>query len=546
MTLGAIDAAADARAAVDESGSGLGPLLRHLDGFPEPVAVVAGSGAAEAAVIRHRNPAFAGALRGRDGRPVDRPADRPADCPADRAAAPTLADLAAPDAGPVVACLLEAAERDGAALRIVPTKGADGRVLPMTWRMTRVGRTPAGDPLLTLALGPPAGADPAPRIERELRAARQRADAADRAKARVLASASHDLRQPLQAALLFHAALARETAGAEDRRLVDKIGEALSALQEMMAAMLDVSRLDAETLRPARSRVPVGALLAGVAQAFVADAERAGIRLTVVPTGLVAETDAALVERILRNLVGNAVRHSGGRRIVIGARRRGAAVALQVWDDGRGVPGGEREAIFGEFYQLDHAGNGASRGMGLGLAVVARLARLLDGRAGVRSSPGRRTVFEVAIPRAGGPRSRRVATPAGAPVPAEAGRPRTVAVIDDEPSVVDALRDCLAHRGHRVVAATTIDALLDRLADGERPDAMVADYRLGGGLTGDIAINRVRERLGRPIPAVLLTGDLSMRGTDGTTGPSTHPVLHKPVHAAELLAFIEDERTQPA
>ncbi|MEQ8966874.1 MAG: ATP-binding protein [Azospirillaceae bacterium] len=398
-------------------------------------------------------------------------------------------------------------------------------------------------------------------IEREMRAAKERAEAADRAKSRFLASASHDLRQPLQAALLFQSALARRTEGTSEADLTAKIGESLTALQEMMAAMLDVSRLDAAALEPETRRVPAGPVLTRVAEAYIDVADRAGIHIMAMPTGLAVDADPSFVERILSNLVANALRHSGGNRVLLGARRRGASVVLQVWDDGRGVPEAEREAIFGEFYQLDQAGRDARQGMGLGLSIVDRLAKLSGGRVGLRSVPGRHTVFEVSLPAAGTVPSRSGPAdgePAGAVAQDNAagsgrtgggaGTARTVAVIDDEPSVVDALSLCLAHRGHRVVSATTIEDLIDRLRadDAPAPDAIVADYRLGDGVTGDIAIEQIRQAFGRPIRAALLTGDTSVRRAGGQPAPVVQRLLHKPIRADDLLAFVEEERPTAA
>ena len=233
-------------------------------------------------------------------------------------------------------------------------------------------------------------------------AARAAAESASRAKSQFLAAASHDLRQPLHAMGLFAAALAARVRDPEVRPLVASIRASVEALEELFAQLLDLSRLDAGALEPARASVALGPLLARLAADFAPQASAAGLALRIVPTRLAVDTDPVLLERILRNLVANAVRYTPAGGVVIGARRRAGAVRVDVIDSGIGIAEHDRARVFDEFVQLaaaprHHAGG---RGMGLGLAIVRRLAALCGHQVELASTPGRGSRFSITLPRA--------------------------------------------------------------------------------------------------------------------------------------------------
>jgi len=242
--------------------------------------------------------------------------------------------------------------------------------------------------------------------------ARASAEAANAAKSRFLAAASHDLRQPLQALVLFHHTLAAKNRDPEAAPVIASIGRSIEAQQQMLNALLDVSRLDAGIVAVNRQAVPLGPLLHRLADEFGMQAREHGLALRLVPTGAVADTDPALLERIVRNLLANAVRYTPSGRILLGCRRAGAAVRVVVRDTGPGIPPDKLGAVFEEFCQLDTPTRSRGQGLGLGLAIVDRLCRLLEHRISVISTVGRGTTFAVEVPRA----EARAAEPGGGAV----------------------------------------------------------------------------------------------------------------------------------
>ncbi len=271
--------------------------------------------------------------------------------------------------------------------------------------------------------------------------ARTAAEAANRAKSQLLAAASHDLRQPLHALGLYTAALAARAAESEWRPLVGNVQRAVAALETQFEQLLDLSRLEAGVLSPASTRVNIAPLLARVAGELRAQADAKGISLRIAPTRVAVRSDTALLERIMRNLIANAIRHTERGGVLIGTRVHGAEVAIDVIDTGVGIAIEHRERIFDEFYQVRDARTSRSNaGMGLGLAIVRRLAQLLGHRIEVASTPGRGSRFRV-LAASAGPAQPRVAMPA----PRPAGRTASglngavVAVVDDDPAAVDAM-----------------------------------------------------------------------------------------------------------
>ena len=367
--------------------------------------------------------------------------------------------------------------------------------------------------------------------------ARSAAESANRAKSRLLAAASHDLRQPLHALGLYVAALAARAHDCEWRGLVASVQSAAEMLDLQFAQLLDLSRLEAGALQPDRQSVALAPLLARIGAEFAPQASSRGLTLTIVPTRLAIDTDPALITRVLQNFVSNAIRYTRCGGIVIGARRRGARVAIDVVDTGIGIAPEHQTRVFEEFYQVRNnvASDRPDGGMGLGLAIVRGLADLLRHDIRVASRPGRGSRFSVVAPRAlGAPliANRRMSeVAAGTHGSLESA---CVAVIDDDNASVDAMRVLFGTWGAMVIGAADVASLLDRCGEvGRYPDLIVADLRLARGTSGVDAVQRIREEFGAEIPALVISGDT---GSDAERAvrKAGLALLQKPVVAAKL------------
>lgn len=375
--------------------------------------------------------------------------------------------------------------------------------------------------------------------EEALRHAHREAERASRAKSRFLAAASHDLRQPLQAINMFVAALKVSAGADESGEIIASIQESLRATDELLDALLDVSRLDAGVLQPRLRPVAVADLVDRMETEFASQAARKGITLRTVTSSRVVRTDPTLLERVLRNLVSNAVRYTESGRILIGCRRRGRNLRLEVWDTGIGIPADKLGAVFEEFYQLGNPERDRTHGLGLGLAIVDRVSSLLGYRIDVRSIPGQGSMFAIELPN-----DPQLVMPAPAPAPAgdtpDAGAlaGRLIVAIDDEPMQRRAMRELFGRWGCEVVDGASAAEALARLVELQRPpDAIVADYRLRKEMNGVQAIKTLRSGLGRTIPGVILTGDTEparLREAEA----SGFELLHKPVDTERLFAVL--------
>jgi two-component system, sensor histidine kinase len=367
--------------------------------------------------------------------------------------------------------------------------------------------------------------------------ARAAAEKANRGKTQFLAAASHDLRQPLHALGLFVAALTAKAREPELRSVVHNIGASVDALERLFSAMMDISKLDAGAVAPVRCAFPLAPLFHRIDAAFAEVAATRRLRLRVIDTDAWVRSDPLLLERILFNLMSNAVRYTERGGAVLGVRRRGALLSIEVLDSGIGIPAAEREHIFDEFYQVDAAGLHGRQGMGLGLAIIRRLAALLQHDVEVESTLGRGSRFSVIVPRA----VPGVAPPASpdASSPGASFSGSVIAVIDDESSVVEGMRAWLAQSGAIVIGAASAEEMLAALGEcGRYPDLIVADYRLAGGAVGTDAVALLRHELGVPIPAMLISGDSSTEAISAMRASSLH-VLLKPVLPRELHLLVE-------
>jgi len=369
-------------------------------------------------------------------------------------------------------------------------------------------------------------------LNEELSEAKAAAEAANIGKTRFLAAASHDLLQPLHAARLFAGALAERPRGAKSSTLVHQLDQALGAVDELLQALLDISKLDAGALKPQPRPVVIGDIIESVAASFEPMAEQLGLALRVVPSRAVVVTDPALMRRVLQNFVSNAVRYTRKGGIVIGCRRQGDRIAIEVWDSGPGIPADKLGTIFEEFKRL--GGEGA--GLGLGLAIVDRIARILDHPVAVRSWPGHGSVFSVSLPIGTAvPLISRPATDRRAPN-LLAGK--LVLCIDNDASVLAAMRPLL--EGWSCTVLTVADLAgarreIKRCA--QAPDIILADHHLEGGETGLAVVRTIAEELGVRVPAILITADYS-EALQEAAQASGYPILHKPLRPAALRALM--------
>lgn len=358
------------------------------------------------------------------------------------------------------------------------------------------------------------------------------------AKTRFLAAASHDLRQPLQSALLFHQLACDEAEDPGVAENLEHLGLALGAMRDLLDMLLDVSRLDAGIVKPRVAPVEIGPLLAKLAGELRPQATGGGLRLDFVPSRLALRTDPLLLERILRNLVVNAIRYTDSGRILVGCRRRGSSVAVQVWDTGRGISEDHLGEIFEEFRQLENPARERGKGLGLGLAIVRRLSELLGHPVEVRSRVGHGSMFGIVVPRETGAGD---GAPGGvhAPAPVQRGR-RLVILVEDDPMVRAGLEAGLGASGFPTASASSVDGV-DAMLGGVDPAAVrcvVTDYRLPGGRTGIDALARIRQVLGREVPGIILTGDTSPARLREAQASGCR-LLSKPAELAELRSAIE-------
>ncbi len=376
------------------------------------------------------------------------------------------------------------------------------------------------------------------RDEDAVRQAREDAEQANEAKSTFLAAASHDLRQPVQSLFLFAAALAEQLKGHPALPLMENMRQSLDTLKTLLDGLLDMARLESGRVAPQPVGMSLDRLIGRLAAEYGPRARQRGLDFHAVRSGAWVTTDPALLERILRNLIENALKYTNRGRVLLGVRRRGDRVRLEVWDTGIGIPADKIEAIFEEFTQVN--GTSTERGLGLGLAIVKRLARLLEHRVSVRSSPGKGSVFAVELPRAGAlePVRHPAGEGPGKDVRKNVGND-VVLVIDDEALILMGLKVMLEGWGYDVLAARSGDqalALLEK--DGRRPRVLLADYQLQHGRTGPEALTAIRERVGHDVPGVILTGDASPERLAEARSRGFR-LLHKPVLANELRKVID-------
>lgn len=375
-------------------------------------------------------------------------------------------------------------------------------------------------------------------LVRELSAQKLQAEQANRAKSRFLAAASHDLRQPLHAVNLYVSLLDEARDMPRVRELTARISQSVGTLQNLFGALLDISKLEAGTLVPERESFALHPLLDRLGNDFAVEAAHRGLHLEIERSEAVVHTDATLLEQILRNYLSNALRYTRAGQVRLRVQSSGDSHRIEVSDTGIGIEAAQQKRIFEEFYQIQAVGRDSSEGLGLGLAIVARAARLLELEIGVRSIPGEGSTFFVAVPAGDSARILATGEEPGEAAP-DSTRPLCILVIDDDPGVRESTQAALAGWGHDGITAASLDDAVAALA-GRTPDGIIVDYRLGAGRTGLDALTELERNLG-PRPAIIITGDVAGEAMQKLMA-SGRPWLHKPVAPAKLRAFVQSVR----
>ena len=377
------------------------------------------------------------------------------------------------------------------------------------------------------------------RLNTELGRAKADAEEANISKTRFLAAASHDILQPLNAARLYVTSLVERQGSGEDARLVTNVDASLEAVEEILGALLDISRLDTGAMKAEIVTFRIDELLRQLEVEFAPLAREKGLKLVFVPSSLTVRSDRRLLRRLLQNLVSNAIKYTPKGRVLIGCRRRRGKLRIDVYDTGLGIPQSKKRAIFREFHRLDE-GAKVARGLGLGLSIVERIARVLGHKIDLKSTVGRGSHFSVEVPLS-------AAVPLSAPQRGALGVDRTqllgtvVLCIDNEPAVLDGMQTLLGGWGCLVITAPDLASAIAAVDDAKvEPNGLLVDYHLDDG-NGIDAIAELRRRFGADLPAILITADRSPR-----EDARLHDirVLNKPVKPAALRALLAQWRVQ--
>ncbi|MGK6313112.1 CheR family methyltransferase [Neorhizobium sp. DT-125] len=383
-------------------------------------------------------------------------------------------------------------------------------------------------------------------ISEDREVAKKSAELASAAKSHFLAAASHDLRQPLQTLRLLQGLLEKTVEDEQSRTLVLRMEETLASMSAILNTVLDINQIEAGMVQPKFESFAIADLLVRMQREFSYPAQAKGLKLRVVVSRLAVRTDPQLLEQIIRNLLSNALRYTMTGKILLGCRRRGGKLRLEVWDTGIGIPKNQIGNIFDEYYQVDMPVRRGDRGLGLGLSIVRRLSDLLGLKLSIRSHPQKGSVFTIGIDRAAGGQPL-VALPSSG-TRAEKDRPSPAAcilIVEDEDAVRELLKMGLEQAGHAVATATNALEAVRLVRQGDfTPDIVLADYNISSAMDGLAAIENIRSILTRPIPGLILTGDISSHALQKYADYNI-PHLNKPVKLSEVVQAIEDLLVQP-
>ncbi len=368
----------------------------------------------------------------------------------------------------------------------------------------------------------------------ELDRARAKAEAANDAKSHFLFAVSHDLRQPLQTIALLEDVLRETVTDPQASSAIDKLGMSVTAMSDMLDTLLEVNQLESGIVQPAIEDFAIGDLLERLRVELSYHAEAKGLTLHVVRSGAIVRSDPKLLERIVRNLVSNAIKYTPKGKILVGCRRRGGMLSIDVMDTGIGIPDDQIEAIFEEFHQIDNPARDRRHGLGLGLSIVQRLSNLLGHPIKVRSTLHKGSVFSVEMPLG----ECRVGAPANTGKPAQSARPTRVLVVEDDETILNTMRMLLERAGHMVVAAEDAAHAIAHLHQTNwRPEVIVSDFNLPGGMNGLEMIKLIRREFREPVQAILLSGGVAAAMQE-TLDAADCVILIKPVPSATLKAAI--------
>jgi signal transduction histidine kinase len=376
--------------------------------------------------------------------------------------------------------------------------------------------------------------------EQALEKASKEAVQANAAKTRFLASASHDLRQPIHALGLFFAELSDRVYSPETALVLGQVEDSISAINSMLNALLDISKLDAQIVLPSTEPVELAELFTRLQSEFQPIASESNNTLSIRMPSVKVNTDPTMLERMLRNLIGNALRYTQNGRVLVAARPRGQQVEIQILDTGRGIPADQLDDIFIEFHQLHNPERDRRQGLGLGLAIVKRLANLLQHDIKVTSNLGRGSCFSINLPLAeekGYSQPERQGAVTALPNYSLAGH--QVLILDDDIAVLKGMEGLLARWGCDVISASSPNEALEKIATCKpKLDLLIVDYRLPNHVSGIDVARYLQNRLGYSVAVLIVTGD---------TGPerlreakaSGYPLLHKPAQPAKLRSTLQ-------
>jgi PAS domain S-box-containing protein len=409
----------------------------------------------------------------------------------------------------------------------------DGREIPVEVSLSPIRNH--GDPLVAAAIR---DVTERKKFQAELLAAREAADRANQSKSRFLATASHDLRQPLQSLSLLNAALRRTVHDSGAQEILQHEMQAIESMSRLLNALLDISRLESGAIQPAIKDFGFEALLGEMRNEFSALAESKGLEFRVEGAAATVRSDPALIGQILRNLLANAIKYTVKGWVALRCVPQRSTLRIEVADSGIGIPADKLAHIYDEFYQIGSDRGSPQHGYGLGLSIVRRLVSLLNLRLDVTSLPEDGSIFAIELPLSA---TTAEAAPAragaAAPAPRRARAPR-ILLVEDDPGVRDATRMLLTVEGYQVATAASVGEAIEKVTANPDLDLLVTDYHLGKEATGTDVISRVRKIVGRPIGAILVTGDTSPTIRNLRIDEKLR-VASKPIDADELLRQIE-------
>jgi two-component system, sensor histidine kinase len=376
------------------------------------------------------------------------------------------------------------------------------------------------------------------RVEAELKLARESADRANQGKSRFLATASHDLRQPLQTLALLNGTLRRIVNDPDATEAISQQEQAIGAMSKLLNALLDISKLESGAIKPEPTDFTVASMFEELRREFANSAAAKGLTLQVEECADGVHSDPALVGQILRNLISNAIKYTREGWVRLRCLHDAALVRIEILDTGIGISTDQIAYIYDEFYQVGVPTNSSRNGYGLGLSIVQRVVKLLDLKLDVRSELGKGSVFSLVLPASYGPTASLQADPMRPPLRERpASRPR-ILLVEDDRAVRDATRMLLKVEGYRVTAVGSLAEALRTVRAAEAVDLLVTDYHLADGETGIQVIAAMRETLDKTLKAVLITGDTSTAIKELPRDPHLR-FASKPVRADELLTLVE-------